>query len=163
MSSRGLIRIYSRTVCVLLRRSNLMGALLISWTTVVQMMLLQSSISILDVFCKPLVTALEPDINYFRRIFSHWTKTSNFETCSEYFPNYIHSESNVKILRHFLLIIAAKKCQGFFRHSRGRDYDPPRLSSRLRKKEGEIASDDDDDAWVVAHGAEWGSRRSPSY
>ena len=32
--ARGLIRIYSRTVCVLLRRSNLMGALLISWTTV---------------------------------------------------------------------------------------------------------------------------------
>ena len=100
----------------------------------------------------------------------HWSQTSiifgeyflteqkrvTLKLALDTFPITYHSESNVKILRHFLLIIAAKKCQGFFRHSRGRDYDPPRLSSRLRKKEGEIASDGEDDAWVVAHGAEGG-------
>ena len=117
--------------------------------------LLQSSISILDGFCKPLVAALEPDINYFRQRFSHWTKTGKLGTLNNLpITHWVKCQQNM--WRHFLLIIAAKKCQGFFRHSRGRDYDPPRLSSRLRKKEGEIASDDDDDAWVVAHGAEGG-------
>ena len=155
--ARGLIRIYSRTVCVLLRRSNLMGALLISWTTVLH-------------YCRVQFPSWMVFANHW---LLHWSQTSiifgkDFLTEQKLgnlnnlpITHWVKCQQNM--WRHFLLIIAAKKCQGFFRHSRGRDYDSPRLSSRLRKKEGEIASDDDDDAWVVAHGAEWGSRRSPSY